>query len=382
MAETTREAYMEWLKSEVEKHCNRDGLFEVYWDYRDSISPNDILEAAQGYADMGYTTPDDYLEELVLGDKGESDFYANYLLPDLDDAPEEVQDGWYASQSIWDDLEEAGYRGIDANLGQLLRHSDFKVNVFFATEAERNHDFASIVDSFGNDYRDPRLEHVEAEDLDNALSYLVNQQGHSVAELYSPLPEGKGDSPFIESVRQEISENSSEAMSNLAVLLRMDGNEMLRFLDARDKGERSLMLPKDYATVGIFNQWSGCGGVLDIQLEKDAVLPLSMAWDFSIEGNGSSNRWGGYTVDEVYGLVGSMWQSSFGFVTSLQPAVREDYALALEQARAAAKSRDEAARQEEPRPSLKDAAEQSRASCGALSGGREETAPIRDEQVK
>ena len=196
------------------------------------------------------------------------------------------------------------------------------MNVFFATEAERNHDFASIVDSFGNDYRDPRLEHIEAEDLDNALSYLVNQQGHSVAELYSPLPEGKGDSPFIESVRQEISENSSEAMSNLAVLLRMDGNEMLRFLDARDKGERSLMLPKDYATVGIFNQWSGCGGVLDIQLEKDAVLPLSMAWDFSIEGNGSSNRWGGYTVDEVYGLVGSMWQSSFGFVTSLQPAVR------------------------------------------------------------
>lgn len=108
MAEPTREAYMEWLKSEVEKHCNRDGLFEVYWDYRDSISPNDMLEAAQGYADMGYTTPEDYLEELVLGDNGESDFYANYLLPDLDDAPEEVQDGWYASQSIWDDLEEAG----------------------------------------------------------------------------------------------------------------------------------------------------------------------------------------------------------------------------------------------------------------------------------
>ena len=50
------------------------------------ISPNDILEAAQGYADMGYTTPEDYLEELVLGDNGESDFYANYLLPDLDDA--------------------------------------------------------------------------------------------------------------------------------------------------------------------------------------------------------------------------------------------------------------------------------------------------------
>lgn len=251
------------------------------------------------------------------------------------------------------------------------------MNVFFATEAERNHDFASIVDSFGNDYRDPRLEYVEAEDLDNALSYLVNQQGHGVAELYDALAEGKGSSTFIESVREEICENSSEAMSNLAALVRMDGSEMLRFLEARDKGEGSLVLPKGNATVGVFNQWSGCGGMLDIQLEKDAVLPLSMAWDFSVEGNGMSNRWGGYTVDEVYGIVGSMWQPSFEIQEGTTQDVREDYSAALEQVRAAAKARDEAAR-----PSLKEAAEQSRASCDALSGEREEAAPIRDEQVK
>ena len=38
----------------------------------------------------------------------------------------------------------------------------------------------------------------------------------------------------------------------------------------------------------------GCGGTLDIQLEKDAVLPLSMVREFNIEGQkevpGSYNR--------------------------------------------------------------------------------------------
>ena len=40
-----RAAYMEWLKDEVEKHCNKDGRFEVYRDSRDSISPDQIFEA-------------------------------------------------------------------------------------------------------------------------------------------------------------------------------------------------------------------------------------------------------------------------------------------------------------------------------------------------
>ena len=92
-------------------------------------------------------------------------------------APEGVDEQWVESGDIWGDLESAGYEGIDANVEDLLSRSSFNVNVFFATEAERNFDMGSIVNAFGNDYREPRLEDVDAEDLDNALSYLVNQQG-------------------------------------------------------------------------------------------------------------------------------------------------------------------------------------------------------------
>lgn len=193
---------------------------------------------------------------------------------------------------IWGDLESTGYEGIDANVEDLLSNSSFNVNVFFATEAERNFDMGSIVNAFGNDYREPRLEDVDAEDLDNALSYLVNQQGHSIAEVY-----GNGDNAFIRSVREEIDENSSEAMSELRALVRMDGQQMLDFIEKRNEAKDSLVLPKDYATMGIFNQWSGCGGMLDIRLEKDAVLPLSMVRGFQVEGQPDPD---GYTVNDTY----------------------------------------------------------------------------------
>ena len=233
----------------------------------------------------------------------------------------------------------------------------------------------SIVDAFGNDYRSPDLDRLDAEDLDNALSYLVNQQGHSVTEVYDALAQGGHDDPFIKSVHEEITENSSEAMSELAALVRMDGQQILDFLDAIEMGTDSLVLPKDYATIGVFNQWSGCGGTLDIQLEKDAVLPLSMVREFSIEGQAEVP--GSYTVDSVYGLVSSMWCPNFSYRDGVETGVKEDYDLALEQARESRSEATKTALGDEGRVSLKGEAEASRAASEVLSdAGSHDDMPV------
>lgn len=215
----------------------------------------------------------------------------------------------------------------------------------------------SIVNAFGNDYREPRLEDVDAEDLDNALSYLVNQQGHSIAEVY-----GNADNAFIRSVREEIDENSSEAMSELCALVRMDGQQMLDFIEKRNEAKDSLVLPKDYATMGIFNQWSGCGGMLDIQLEKDAVLPLSMVRGFQVEGKRAYRD--GYTVNDTYGLVGSAWMPVH-YREGTETGVKEDYNFALDKARGA--DAIEAHGSDEP-VSLKAAVKEAREASVALAG--------------
>lgn len=173
--------------------------------------------------------------------------------------------------------------------------------------------------------------------------------------------------PFIESVNEEVTENSSEAMSELVALVRMDGNQMLDFLDAVEKGTDSLVLPKDYATLGVFNQWSGCGGTLDIRLERDAVLPLSMVREFNIEGQREVS--GSYTVDSVYGLVSSMWCQNFSYRDGVETGVKEDYGLALEQAREAL---SEAAREpslDKDAVSLHSEAQAARDASSALADG-------------
>lgn len=373
MAQENREAYIAWLREKLENYCNDDGSYEVYWDYDDSITPDQLVDAVDNWKSEGYTSPESYLASTLydtVGEAQESQLYIS-ILDDLDDAPDEVRACWDESTGIWDDLYEAGYTGIDMNLDDLLSNSSFNVNVFFATEAEENFDMGSIVHAFGNDYRDPRLEDVDAEDFDNALSYLVNQQGHSIAEVY-----GNGDNAFIRSVREEIDENSSEAMSELCALVRMDGQQMLDFIEKRNEAKDSLVLPKDYATMGIFNQWSGCGGMLDIQLEKDAVLPLSMVREFQIEGvRGDTNLWGGYTVDEVYGLVGSAW-IPVHYREGTETGVKEDYSLALDKARGA--DAIEAHGSDEP-VSLKAAVKEARAASEKLAEGRVDDSPARDD---
>lgn len=331
-----RKAYMDWLRGEIEKWCDENGFFQMEWDYDDSITPDQIIDAWEHFEGEGYASPLDYLEGELLKSPyvdAEDNFYGNYLLRDLDSAPDAVREGWDAAQSIWDDLTEAGYQGIDLNINQLIRQSDFKVNVFFATEAEQNFDMGSIVDCFGNVCTEADIGRAEPVRLDNALSYLVNQQGHSVRELYGELVLNKpSDSALIGSIRCEIGENLSEAMSEVCALVHMEGEAMFDFLNGMERNADSIVLAKDSATMGIFNQWSGCGSALDIQLEKDAIFPFSMVRGFQIEGQ-PSVQWD-YTVGDVYGLTSDCWKDCLTISDIPVKDPREDYDHVISQVKA------------------------------------------------
>jgi hypothetical protein len=112
-----RKAYLDWLRNEVEHWCTDDGLFQVEYDHDDRITPDQILDAWEHYKDEGYASPMAYLENETLNifSDMESYFY-DCLLSDLRTAPNAVQDGWDEAQSIWDDLSDVGYHGIDMNL--------------------------------------------------------------------------------------------------------------------------------------------------------------------------------------------------------------------------------------------------------------------------
>ena len=137
--------YGEWLKDAVGKLCNAEGAYEVWWDYDERVEPSQVHEAVQNFADEGYTSPQAYLECVTFQDA--ADYHQRECLRELEEMADvegaAVVDGFQRAMDegdIWDDLDRAGFKGVDLMMESALRHSRIDVNLLFATKEELNHD--------------------------------------------------------------------------------------------------------------------------------------------------------------------------------------------------------------------------------------------------
>lgn len=330
MAENSKQKYNNFLREEVNKYCNENGCYEIYFDYRDEISPKYLLEEFENYQNdkKNYIKFKSYLTEKIY-----EDYYYDYDYSLYDTIREDIYrtndrdiiDEYLATEDFYEDLTSAGYKGINFDIKDLLRNSRLCVNVMFGTDKERNFDMGSIVSSYGNDYQTPFEDwSVNEEDYDNALTYLIHQQGHTVKEVLSCLlhnPRGFNDTDkFVDSVVNDIVNNSSEAMSELTALIELSGEDITTFFDTIAKGNSYLVFNED-TDIGIFNEWSGCGGLLEINLDKPFVIPADMVRGFQIEGAKKPYE---YTVNEVYGLVGSCWKDTLTYTDKAPELVQEN----------------------------------------------------------
>ena len=334
---TYEQEYLDFLKEQLEDKCNSEMCCEVYWDYRDELSPSFIREAVDKYKEAGDVSAKDYLIEKLEGLNFDYDSNMfDEIETELENCENEhVIDYFEKFGDLRDDAFSVGYNGIDVKVDEILRKSRFHVNVMFATDTERNFDMGSIVSAFGS-WRAPDFEGLKAypEMMDNALTYFVNQQGHSVQEVYDCLlnnTRGFGSNDkmnFVRSVVNDIVNNASDAMSEVTALVELDGYELLELFEEVEKGERYLAFDKD-TTMGIFNEWSGTGGLLEFELEKPFVVPTGMVRNVQIEGTKSD--WG-YSVDSVFGLIGSCWKETLGYTDTAPELYKDDWAAAVNHA--------------------------------------------------
>ena len=181
---------------------------------------------------------------------------------------------------------------------------EMKVNILLGTPAERNLDFGSI-DAMRAGLNKPG--YLDAVDLDNGLTWLVKQQGHTVEELKGAVANydkwgfdgaEMTHGTFLASVAEEM-RNFPNVMGAVTVLTNLSMSQLGQTLCPQDV----LTIPKD-ATIGIFAPWVGGGSGLDIQLEKDLDITSDIRFDVQIEGAKCEE----YTVDQVYGLVDEAWK--------------------------------------------------------------------------
>lgn len=299
------EKYKNILANLIKEKCNNEGFYEICWDYRDEISPATIKEAV----DQEDISPFDYISDTLLQinevwTDNEMISCVKERIYDTGDA--KLINEYHDSESFFEDLYDAGYKGIELNVNELLEKTELDVNITFATDQEQNYDMGSIVGAYGS-YAFPD-EDTCSTYLDNALTYLINQQGYTSKNIYDRLyenPEGWTTTDnFVDSVVNEIVNNSSEAMSELCILVKMNAKEYLEMIaKLRNKENFNLKFNKK-SVVGIFNEWSGCGGPFEISLEKDFLVPSTMIRELMLD-----DATGKYTcgVGRVYGMSTGAW---------------------------------------------------------------------------
>lgn len=327
---TRKKEYIQLLKPIMANYLNAGNCYEFYWDYRDEYPAEKILEAYHKLSSEKTYEKNAFvymLENYIYGlNLDEDTELLNLIGKEIGKRSDEKISKLYNEFGLdFNLLEEAGYNGIDINLEDLLDNTELHLNVMFATAQEQNYDMSSIVTTFGS-WRTPCPNDVK--DFDNALTYLIHQQGHTVEEVYNCYFANLQGFPyerqtnFIESVVDDIVNNSSDGCSELCVLTELTGWDIVTFFEAILNNQGYIKFGKN-TELGIFNEWSGCGGLLDIQLEKDFVVPIDMIRDIQIEGAGIVNN--NYTVDSVYSLIGSCWKDSFSFTEIGPELVSEDY---------------------------------------------------------
>lgn len=327
---TRKEEYIQLLKPMMANYLNTENCYELYWDYRDEYPAEKILEvyhklsSEKTYDKNAFVYMlEDYIYEMNLNEDTKLlDMISKEITKHSNERISELYDEFGLD---FDLLEEAGYNGIDVNLADLLRNTRLHVNVMFATKEEQNYDMSSIVTAFGS-WKTPCPNDVK--DFDNALTYLIHQQGYTVEDVYDcwfANPQGfpyEYQTNFIESVVDDMVNNSSDGCSELCALIKLTGWDIVTFFETVLNNQGYIKFEKN-TELGVFNEWSGCGGLLDIQLEKDFVVPVDMIRDIQIEGAGKENN--NYTVNSVYGLIGSCWKDSFSF-TDIEPElISENY---------------------------------------------------------
>lgn len=326
------EEYMEYLKKAVKEYCDENGCIQAYWNYDDCVSRHTIQNYINNVIEGKETMS---LNAVVLDEIHEINAeYEMFLESEfqrclINNAPNDKIRHYINSSidisELIDDLYECGYNGIDMNLDDLFKNTTLKVNILFGTEKEQDYDMGSIITAFGNDFQTPfktwNLDN-DVDSLDNALTYLIHQQGHTVKEVYDSLVLGKNtESPFIEGICEDIINNSSEAMSELGVYIELSGRDIIDFCDNLQKGKGYIVVDKD-TNIGIFNEWSGTCGYPDNYLEKDFVVPVDMIRNVQIEG-ASKNKYG-YTINEVCGMVGEFWKDNALDYTETAPEVVQE----------------------------------------------------------
>ena len=314
------DTFKAWLSDLIPKLCNKksgDNYLYVIepQSYNEYISPSDIMNAYAKYElsifkaeqDVISTSFADFLTDHLISTAWTEDnwndiSFVNEIKYAVNNSNSDAIKNAYSRLDIDELIDlayELNYGGVTLNLDSFLSQYQYKLNISMTTKKEQDSDMSAIMTYFENPESNVELE-------DNALCYLIKQQGYDISSIQNP--DDDDTLSFIESVANEL-DNMPYSMSELTFLVHANGIELCNLLEAIAKRKLTpdaTITMSEYSTCGLFNEWLGTGSDFDINLDKPAVFPVSMIRDFQME-NVHPHFNSSYTVDDVYGFIDKVW---------------------------------------------------------------------------
>lgn len=244
---------VEWLRKEYPK-----GI-EIYADYRDEMQP----ETAKIILDS--EDPLVKLEELLWEWYDEVEYEERkYVLAKFIEE-QNIED---ENNTIREELLEVLYDLEIKYPEEHFLNQKFDVDIFLNT-GDVNYDLA--VNEIYPHYNSRGEEKIQDIKEENCLLWLARKQGYNKRQFYNyfykdQLPNGK-KSPLLKSMYNELY-NCTSHMNQLTIFKKMTLKELIELKESKEP----LNITKDY-TLGLVDTWSGAGGLLEIELEKDFKLP-------------------------------------------------------------------------------------------------------------
>ena len=313
----TMETIQSRLKEITNKtqYPNEDGGIEMYLDYRDTLSKENLYDI------MTADNPRETFDELI------SDWTFDGSLYYQDELEKEIKNNLTEDETDFfnehfDELNEWFQENYYFYYDEEHYNETVKVNIMLDT-GNANSDFTrdnilNYCNYYSNGGKDLK---------DSSILWLARQQ-KKAGMLRKAIKGNQTDDKFVNSCIEEL-ENLPSHMATLTFLVNMKLFDYFELREAMEsekelnksyiledrKGKGTITISKD-TTCGLFDVWSGGGSLLEIELDKDVVLPIKCIWKAEIE-TGKSEY--GYSVNDVYGLVGSAWDGTVKKTNYMKP---------------------------------------------------------------
>lgn len=301
--------------------------YEVYLDYRDEIDDRSLAEIskADNPRDKMWEIEDQWIWNA-------EEYYYSELLKTIEKEIEDRDDMCYEEYEyeIQDWIRDTVYWYMPDKFFEQ------EVDVVVSLDVgDMNYDFTcnDVLNWYG------RYNEKNELDPNSPIRWLAKQQ-RKLTELKRALKEKSLSqstdfqkekyeySKFVKTTIQEL-QNVCSHMNTLIFLCKMSLREFIELKELIKseeelnksyyyedrKGTKSFTISKN-ATCGLFNPWDGGGSVLEIELDKDVVIPTKAVFDVWIDCNGSKCNDRGYDVADVYGIC----RSAFNGIVTINAA--------------------------------------------------------------